>query len=152
LGLPPTPRPQASVPPPPCFWGGGEHSLARKGLGESQFRRGAYTVVLFICTYFVGKSIPGLLQRFTNTGSGRPVRQPYVTNRPTSARIFEFLRSPRIDSKESIPPECVACAGIYNQSMVARKLVGTGLSYRPARRHRLAELVPWNRILGSLKV
>ncbi len=33
--------------------GGGEHSLARKGLGESQFRRGAYTVVLFICTYFV---------------------------------------------------------------------------------------------------
>jgi hypothetical protein len=53
LGLPPTPHPQASVPPPPCFWGEG-HSLARKGLGESQFRRGAYTVVLFICTYFVG--------------------------------------------------------------------------------------------------
>ncbi len=49
LGLPPTPHPQASVPPPTCFWGGGEHSLARKGLGESQFRRGAYTVVLFIC-------------------------------------------------------------------------------------------------------
>ncbi len=38
----------------PLFLGGGEHSLARKGLGESQFRRGAYTVVLFICTYFVG--------------------------------------------------------------------------------------------------
>jgi hypothetical protein len=33
--------------------GGGEHSLPRTGLGESQFRRGAYTVVLFICTYFV---------------------------------------------------------------------------------------------------
>jgi hypothetical protein len=49
---PPTPHPQASVPPPPSL-GGGEHSLARKGLGESQFRRGAYTVVLFICTYFV---------------------------------------------------------------------------------------------------
>ncbi len=28
-----------------CGWGGG---------GESQFRRGAYTVVLFICAYFVG--------------------------------------------------------------------------------------------------
>ncbi len=53
LGLPPTPHPQASVPTPPPFLGGGEHSLARKGLGESQFRRGAYTVVLFICTYFV---------------------------------------------------------------------------------------------------
>ncbi len=48
LGL----RPQ---PPTPLLLGGGEHSLARKGLGESQFRRGAYTVVLFICTYFVLK-------------------------------------------------------------------------------------------------
>jgi hypothetical protein len=26
------------------------------------------------------------------------------------------------------------------------------LSYRPARLHRLAESIPWNRILGSLKV
>ncbi len=29
---------------------------------------------------------------------------------------------------------------------------GIGLSYRSARLHRLAELVPWNRFLGSLKV
>jgi hypothetical protein len=29
------------------------------GWGESQFRRGAYTVVLFICTYFVIHSIRG---------------------------------------------------------------------------------------------
>jgi hypothetical protein len=28
-------------------------SLQVGGWGESQFRRGAYTVVLFICTYFV---------------------------------------------------------------------------------------------------
>jgi hypothetical protein len=27
-----------------------------------------------------------------------------------------------------------------------------GLSYRPARLHRLAELIPWNRFLGSFKV
>ncbi len=47
---PPTPW---LVCPSPLFLGGGEHSLARKGLGESYFRRGAYTVVLFICTYFV---------------------------------------------------------------------------------------------------
>jgi hypothetical protein len=48
--------------PSALFLGGGEHSLARKGLGESQFRRGAYTVVLFICTYFVVKTnwIPSL--------------------------------------------------------------------------------------------
>ncbi len=37
----PTPHPQASVPPPPRFRSrGGAHSLAREGLGESQFRRG----------------------------------------------------------------------------------------------------------------
>jgi hypothetical protein len=29
--------------------------------------------------------------------------------------------------------------------------LGTGLSYRPARLHSLAELVPWDRFLGSKK-
>ncbi len=42
-------------------------------------------------------------------------------------------------------------AGIFKQSMGARNRVGIGLSYRPAKLHSLAELVPWNR-LGSLKV
>ncbi len=32
------------------------------------------------------------------------------------------------------------------------KRVGKGLSYGPARLHRLAELIPWNRFSGSLKV
>ncbi|MFN9961514.1 MAG: hypothetical protein ACK55I_51220, partial [bacterium] len=36
------------------------------------------------------------------------------------------------------------------QSLGTRK-IGIGSSYRPARLHRLAELIPWNRILGSLK-
>ncbi len=27
-----------------------------------------------------------------------------------------------------------------------------GMSYRPARLHRLAEPIPWNRFLGSLNV
>ncbi len=53
IGTPPKPPPAGQCAPSPLFLGGGEHSLARKGLGESQFRRGAYTVVLFICTYFV---------------------------------------------------------------------------------------------------
>ncbi len=43
-------------------------------------------------------------------------------------------------------------AGIYKQSIGARNRVGIGLSYQPARLHSLAELVPWNRFLGSLKV
>jgi hypothetical protein len=45
-----------------------------------------------------------------------------------------------------------ACAGIFKQSIGARKWVGIGLSYRPARLHRLAELIVWNRFLGFLKV
>jgi hypothetical protein len=36
--------------------------------------------------------------------------------------------------------------------MGARNRVGIWLSYRPARLHRLAELIPWNRFLGSLKL
>jgi hypothetical protein len=52
LGLPPNPHPQAGVPPPPCFWGEGNTRWRERGwVGESQFRRGAYTMVLFICTY-----------------------------------------------------------------------------------------------------
>jgi hypothetical protein len=30
--------------------------------------------------------------------------------------------------------------------------LGRGLTYRPARQHRLAESIPWNRFLGLLKV
>jgi hypothetical protein len=45
-----------------------------------------------------------------------------------------------------------ASARILEQSMGARNRVGIGLSYRPARLQRLAELIPWNGFLGSLKV
>ncbi len=48
----PTPHPQASVPPPPPrFMGGGAHSLAREGLGESNSDEGTYTVELCVCIY-----------------------------------------------------------------------------------------------------
>jgi hypothetical protein len=43
------------------------------------------------------------------------------------------------------------CAGIFKQSMGPRNRVGKGLSYRPARLHRLTEMIPWNRFLGFLK-
>ena len=36
--------------------------------------------------------------------------------------------------------------------MGARNQVGIGLVYRPARLHRLAEFIPWNRFLGSINV
>jgi hypothetical protein len=44
----------------------------------------------------------------------------------------------------------VNSAGIFKQSMRARNRIG--LSHWPARLHSLAELIPWNRFLGSLKV
>ncbi len=43
-------------------------------------------------------------------------------------------------------------AGIFKESMGARHRGGIGLSYRPARLHRLAEFIPWNRFLGSIKM
>ncbi len=53
IGTLPTPFSPASAPLPPETGGRGHTSLRVGGWGESQFRRGAYTVVLFICTYFV---------------------------------------------------------------------------------------------------
>ncbi len=41
------------------------------------------------------------------------------------------------------------CAGILEQSMGATNQIGIGLSYRPARLNRLAELISWNWFLGS---
>ncbi len=42
--------------------------------------------------------------------------------------------------------------GILEQSMGDRNRQGRGFSYRPARLFRLAESIPLNRFLGSLKV
>jgi hypothetical protein len=39
---------------------------------------------------------------------------------------------------------CTYRAGILKKSMGARHRVGIGISYRPARLHRLAELMPEN--------
>jgi hypothetical protein len=36
--------------------------------------------------------------------------------------------------------------------MGARNRVGIGLSYRPARLHRLAEFIPWNRFLDFINI
>jgi hypothetical protein len=52
---------------------------------------------------------------------------------PARARIFKLLMSPKIDSKEPIPPGCLASFGIFKQSMGARNRVGIELSYRRAR-------------------
>jgi hypothetical protein len=46
----------------------------------------------------------------------------------------------------------VLSAGILEQSMGARNRIGIGLSYRPARLHKLAESIPWYWFLGFLEV
>jgi hypothetical protein len=46
----------------------------------------------------------------------------------------------------------VTRAGIFKKSMGARHRVGIGLLYRPARLHRLAEFIPWNRFRGPIHV
>jgi hypothetical protein len=51
----PSPQKQGGGGTLACGWGVG---------GESQFRRGAYTVVLFICTYFVGAPVLGIRGKF----------------------------------------------------------------------------------------
>jgi hypothetical protein len=43
------------------------------------------------------------------------------------------------------------CAGIFKQFMGCRNRLGIELSHRPARLHRPAELISWNRFLGSIK-
>jgi hypothetical protein len=58
IGARPTPFAPASGPLPPETGGRGPTSLRLGGWGESQFRRGTYTVVLFICTYFVILPLP----------------------------------------------------------------------------------------------
>jgi hypothetical protein len=48
--------------------------------------------------------------------------------------------------------ETAPCAGIFKNAMGASNRVGKGLSYWPARLHRLAESITWNSFRGSLKV
>jgi hypothetical protein len=65
-------------------------------------------------------------------------------------KFYVLQRFRKTSSSYVKDPE--SCAGIFKQSIGARNQVGIGLSYRPARLRSLAELVPWNRFLGSLKV
>jgi hypothetical protein len=48
--------------------------------------------------------------------------------------------------------DSTSSCGFFKQSIGAGNRVGIGLSYQPVRLHSLAELIPWNRLLGSLKV
>jgi hypothetical protein len=53
----PTPSPAGECVPPPFGPGGGAHSLTGEGVGGSQFRRGTYTVILYVYMYFVTNTV-----------------------------------------------------------------------------------------------
>ncbi len=59
IGTPPTPHPQASVPPLPFVPGGGARSLAREGWESPSSDEGKNIVVLFTYMYFVGAVASG---------------------------------------------------------------------------------------------
>ncbi len=66
IGTPPTPHLQASGLPP--VLGGGAHSLAREGLGESQFRRGdTHCGTLYVYRYVLCVADHGWDQLFVIT-------------------------------------------------------------------------------------
>ncbi len=49
-------------------------------------------------------------------------------------------------------PETLLQSWNFKQSVGARNRVGIGLSYRPARLHRLAEFIPWTRFMAFINV
>ena len=53
--------------------------------------------------------------------------------------VYEHLYETNCIPEQFAEPEFVTCAGIFKQSLGARKRVGIGLSYHLARLHSLAE-------------
>ncbi len=126
----------------------------------------SWFISLWVLTYLCLKSsLWGWIQRKTCwLGPCFPeltITSPYVKSRIDSNTSYHGQPYARVDlnpmPESTLFPNqrdlgFVLCAGIFKQSMGARNRVGIGLSYyRPARLHSLAEWVPWNRFLGSLK-
>ena len=63
-----------------------------------------------------------------------------------------YLPGAGVERMHALPLTRIQSWNFKKKSMRARHQVGIGLSYRPARLHRLAELMPWNRFVGSINV
>jgi hypothetical protein len=91
-------------------------------------------------------------------GQGGQGYHPYFSLFETRARICKPFKEPKNRftawraATTTLFSYQAARDGILEQSMGARNRVGIGLSYRPARLHRLAGSIPSNRFLGSIKV
>jgi hypothetical protein len=96
------------------------------------------------CDYQVIQIYDRRMVPLCQAGRSSPVSNSGSDSAPPPELYSTSIHTPRYSS--------VYSAGNFKQSMGARNRVGIGLSYRPARLHSLAELVPWDRFLGSLKV
>ncbi len=87
----PTPLATGECAPPPFGPGGRAHSLAAKGVGPNS-NEGTYTVVLYICKYFVGhmKRKNNLIKSCLSTKSRRFKRYRYHSRSP-SFLVGQFL-------------------------------------------------------------
>ncbi len=142
-----------------CDW-----DVVRRGYGEGG--RGTWD-------YWFTKGCKGTLWAVTPAKDRARLKgdsgPPYESNRwfyfirthlPLNYCFLYLRHLSRLCTQSALDPEPNAiedsyfCAGILEQSMEARNRVGIGLSLscRPARLHRLAESIPWNRFLGFLKV
>ncbi len=67
--------------------------------------------------------------------------------------LIILWRSPFVLERTRIMALCVRHQSwnFKKRSVGERHRVRIGLSYRPARLHRLAQFIPWNRFLGSIK-
>ncbi len=122
-------------------WQNYQYSLALVGVSAEESWRGR---ILF-WVFYVGGG-----------GGFRPVTwleqiRPKVWFSSISLTAVYSVDSLRTNSSPKYRPSLRA--GIFNNlHMWARNRGGIGLSYRPARLHRMAEFIPWNRFPGSLNV
>jgi hypothetical protein len=82
----PTPSPAGECAPLPLVPGGGAHSLAREGLGESQFRRGdLHCGTLYMCVLCV----PDVLRQDLDHGKDDISSQRLRVN----VHFFNFMKA-----------------------------------------------------------
>jgi hypothetical protein len=93
LGLPPTPHPQASVPPPPCFWGEGNTRWRERGW-ESPNSDEGHTLwySLYVRTLWPNHIQAGHKEdNFTHSISAKPQQRP--KNRRLSPLLTNLVKN-----------------------------------------------------------
>jgi hypothetical protein len=103
-----------------------------------------------------------MMAKLAQPGEGGGARPPFFTITTITYKVVMYIPAERADTLPKFLCYSVAypvggggqngCAGISKQSMGDRNREGIGLSYWPARLHRLADLILRNRFLDSFKV